>query len=93
MPTNPAGRRLRATSRSRTRHSPCPAGPVILPSGLYDAWLDPATPAAALDAMLVPYRAEGILAFLVSTYVNSPGRDGPECIAPVVDDNDVQEGG
>jgi hypothetical protein len=43
--------------------------------------------------MLVPYRAEGILAFLVSTYVNSPGRDGPECIAPVVDDNDVQEGG
>jgi putative SOS response-associated peptidase YedK len=66
--------------------------PVILPSGLYDAWLDPATPPAALDAMLVPYPAEGIHAFPVSTYVNSPGRDGPECIAPVVDDNDVQEG-
>jgi putative SOS response-associated peptidase YedK len=57
--------------------------PVILPPDRYDAWLDPATPAAALHWMLAPYPAEGMHAYPVSTYVNAPGHDGPECIEPM----------
>lgn len=63
--------------------------PVILPRNLYDGWLSPTTPPTELQAMLVPYPAEVMHAFPVSTYVNSPGREGRECIEPLIGDSDA----
>lgn len=59
--------------------------PVILPPDRYDAWLALKTPVAELEAMLVPYPADRMRAFPVSEYVNSPFRDGPECVEPLTD--------
>ncbi|MGA0031990.1 MAG: SOS response-associated peptidase [Burkholderiales bacterium] len=57
--------------------------PVILPQHLQDAWLDPAyADVAALHAMLLPYPAEEMRAYPVSTRVNSVKNDGPDLIAP-----------
>ena len=55
--------------------------PVILPRALYEEWLDP-TPMSAkrLQEVLVPHPAEGMEAYPVSTFVNKPANDGPECI-------------
>jgi putative SOS response-associated peptidase YedK len=55
--------------------------PVILPPGRYDEWLR-TEPLAAdrLQEMLVPHPAEGMEAYPVSTLVNKPANDGPECI-------------
>lgn len=56
--------------------------PVILDPSEYDAWLDPSVEGgAALAALLDAYPAERMLAYPVSTVVNSPRNDGPECIA------------
>jgi putative SOS response-associated peptidase YedK len=58
--------------------------PVILPPALFDEWLEPAPLAPnRLPDILVPHSAEGMQAYPVSTYVNKPGNDGPECLAPV----------
>jgi putative SOS response-associated peptidase YedK len=62
--------------------------PVIVPPDRYNAWLDPSTPVAELKTMLMPYSAENMRAFPVSTYVNSPGREGAECIEPLVADGE-----
>ena len=58
--------------------------PVILPPQAYAEWLDPA-PRAALDLLplLTPYPAEAMRAHPVSTLVNSPANDRPECVLPV----------
>jgi putative SOS response-associated peptidase YedK len=56
--------------------------PVILSPAERDAWLDPATPADRLQALLRPY-AGPLAAHPVSTRVNSPRNDGPELIEPV----------
>jgi putative SOS response-associated peptidase YedK len=61
--------------------------PVILPAERYDAWLNPATPATELRAMLAPYRDDAMHAYPVTAYVNSPTHEGPECIAPLVADS------
>jgi putative SOS response-associated peptidase YedK len=55
--------------------------PAILPHTLYNEWLEPAamTP-ERLQQVLVPHPAEGMEAYPVSTYVNKPANDGPECI-------------
>ena len=56
--------------------------PVILPPGRFDEWLGPgALPRERLQELLTPYPAEGMEAYPVSTYVNNPRNDGPECIA------------
>lgn len=57
--------------------------PVILPRNAYATWLDPAerTP-QDLQHLLSPYPAEEMVAYPVSTLVNSPANDLPECITP-----------
>lgn len=58
--------------------------PVILPHDAYTQWLDssPQQP-PSLQQLLVPYPAGEMEAYPVSTLVNSPAYDHPECIAPV----------
>ncbi|MEJ5224045.1 MAG: SOS response-associated peptidase [Anaerolineales bacterium] len=58
--------------------------PVILPPKAYALWLDPA-PRAAMDLLplLTAYPAEAMQAYPVSTFVNAPANDRPECILPV----------
>jgi putative SOS response-associated peptidase YedK len=57
--------------------------PVILPKDKEDTWLDPATTdREVLLALLVPYPSDLMLAVPVSTFVNRPGNDGPECLLP-----------
>jgi putative SOS response-associated peptidase YedK len=57
--------------------------PVILPSNAYAQWLDP-LPHFPVDlkSLLVPYPAEEMQAFPVSTLVNSPANDRPEVVLP-----------
>ncbi len=58
--------------------------PVIVPKELEELWLDPLPKVRAeLERVLCPYRAEELELFDVSSAVNSPSNDGPECIAPV----------
>ena len=57
--------------------------PVILPPEKFEAWLGGGERSPEeLDALLRPYRDEEMEAGPVSTLVNSPKNDGPECIAP-----------
>lgn len=59
--------------------------PVILPRACFDPWIDPAERSVdVLQAMLVPHDASVMMAVPVGTAVNSPARDGPECIKPLV---------
>ncbi len=57
--------------------------PVILSESDYALWLDPA-PRAATDLLplLHPYPADAMHAYPVSTLVNSPTNDRPECVLP-----------
>ena len=57
--------------------------PVILPQEAYTEWLasEPKS-AEVLQPLLVPYAAEEMEAYPVSTYVNRPMNDSPECIVP-----------
>jgi putative SOS response-associated peptidase YedK len=58
--------------------------PVILPPTVYDRWLDPGEqPPDALDDLLAPYPASELETYPVSTMVNSPANDMPECIEPL----------
>lgn len=58
--------------------------PVILPPPAYDTWLAPGElPAAKLDSLLKPFAASKMKAAAVSTLVNNPANDLPECIVPV----------
>jgi len=57
--------------------------PVILPPDTYARWLEPAPRQPAdLQGLLAPYPAEAMSAHPVSTLVNSPANDRPECITP-----------
>lgn len=61
--------------------------PVILPAEAYEQWLDPAEqPPQRLDSLLRPYPADLMLAYPVSTLVNNPSNDSPECILPAAAD-------
>ncbi|MBI1855983.1 MAG: SOS response-associated peptidase [Chloroflexi bacterium] len=57
--------------------------PVILESQNYADWLDsaPRTP-ESLQSLIRPFPAELMEAYPVSTLVNSPANDRPECIVP-----------
>jgi len=58
--------------------------PVILNREDRSVWLDPAPKAPpALDHVLRPYSVGPLRAFPVSTTVNSPANDRPECILPI----------
>ena len=57
--------------------------PVILPPAAYEAWLDPAERSPdQLNELLRPFPAAGMAAHPVSTLVNNPKNDLPECVAP-----------
>jgi putative SOS response-associated peptidase YedK len=57
--------------------------PVILPEENYAAWLDPKNEnLPELEALLRPYAAIEMTAFPISTMVNSPRNERPECILP-----------
>ncbi|MBK8822241.1 MAG: SOS response-associated peptidase [Anaerolineales bacterium] len=57
--------------------------PVILDKQDYNAWLDaaPQTPERLLP-LIQPFPADRMSAHPVSTFVNSPGNDRPECVLP-----------
>ena len=55
--------------------------PVILAPADYETWLDPQTPVEALQALLRPYPAEGMVAVPVGAYVSNPRHEGPQCLA------------
>ena len=58
--------------------------PVILAPSSYDQWLDPAFQRIEpLNALLRPYPSEELTAYPVSTLVNNPRHDVPQCLEPV----------
>lgn len=58
--------------------------PVILAPEAYDEWLDPADRSPdRINALLRPYDAAQMAAYPVSTMVNNPSMDTPECIESV----------
>lgn len=57
--------------------------PVILPPVAYAAWLNPAIlEPRRLASLLVPYAGNDLRAYAVSSFVNSPGHESPQCIEP-----------
>ena len=59
--------------------------PVIIAHETYARWLDPANESAF--ELLVPYPAEEMVAYPVSTQVNSPKNDDPGLIEPLPQKN------
>ncbi|HEY9811458.1 MAG TPA: SOS response-associated peptidase [Halomicronema sp.] len=58
--------------------------PVILSAQNYDIWLDPKVEKVEiLQEVLQPYSADEMTAYPVSTVVNKPANDSPECVQPV----------
>lgn len=57
--------------------------PVILSRGERALWMDPGADLDALRSLLHPYEEDDLEEYTVSTRVNSPRFDGPECVAPV----------
>ncbi|MEK7349974.1 MAG: SOS response-associated peptidase [Nitrospirota bacterium] len=58
--------------------------PVILAPASYDQWLDPTFQhIEPLKALLRPYLGEDLMAYPVSTLVNNPRHDMPQCLEPV----------
>lgn len=58
--------------------------PVILSQEDYPQWLDPTTAAETLQRLLHPYDANAMKGYAVSTIVNSPAHDSPECVTPTL---------
>lgn len=57
--------------------------PVILSPDEYDLWLDAEFEnRAKLEEMLRPYPGDDLEAYPVSTLVNKPQNDAPQCVAP-----------
>lgn len=87
-PADPATEPLRTctvltTSASSDLHGLHDRMPVILPPALWPAWLNPETPIAALQNLLQPASPGTLLLTCVSTLVNRPSPDSPDCIAPI----------
>jgi putative SOS response-associated peptidase YedK len=62
--------------------------PVILRAEQEQRWLDPnLRDVAALADLWNPYPSQGLTRYEVSTIVNSPANDVPECILPVKGDS------
>lgn len=57
--------------------------PVILPAAARDRWLDPGAEQGELRALLAPLPSEEMEAYEVSTFVNAPRNDSPECVRRV----------
>jgi putative SOS response-associated peptidase YedK len=55
--------------------------PVIIPVESYQSWLIPEeVKPEEIQPLMVPYPAEEMQAYPVSTYVNSPKNNSPQCI-------------
>jgi putative SOS response-associated peptidase YedK len=57
--------------------------PVIIAPEHYSRWLDSTTTAESLQQLLHPYAANAMQSYPVSTAVNSPVNDSPECVEPM----------
>lgn len=58
--------------------------PVILPRSGYETWLRPEElDPADVAALLAPFPDAALTAYPVSTAVNNPRNEGPQCIAPL----------
>ncbi|MDH3866623.1 MAG: SOS response-associated peptidase [Desulfobulbaceae bacterium] len=57
--------------------------PAILPPEQYQTWLQDSTPDHLLQKLLRPYPPEEMTAYWVSSEVNSPKNDTPDCIKPI----------
>jgi putative SOS response-associated peptidase YedK len=58
--------------------------PVILSPASYDQWLDPTVQQTEpLMALLRAYSNDELMAYPVSTLVNNPRHDAPQCLEPV----------
>lgn len=57
--------------------------PVILDRGSAEAWLSPDADSGALLDLLRPYPGDDLEAYEVSSMVNNPTHDIPECLDPV----------
>ena len=58
--------------------------PVILPPDAYTAWLDPTVrDVESVQALLMPYPADAMTAYPVSTRVNNPAFDAPQLVEPL----------
>lgn len=58
--------------------------PVILAPTSYDQWLDPTfQKIETLNGLLRPYQSDELTAYPVSTLVNNPRHDTPQCLEPV----------
>jgi putative SOS response-associated peptidase YedK len=58
--------------------------PVILPPDAYEVWLDPELDdRPRLLSLLRPYESQALIADPVSTHVNNPKHDDPECVQVV----------
>lgn len=60
-----------------------PRMPLILRPADYRTWLDPKTTAPELTKLLCPLPNGILRAQRVSTYINNPAHQGPECCHPV----------
>jgi putative SOS response-associated peptidase YedK len=56
--------------------------PVILPPTAYESWLTAETPRETLEGLLLPYPAADMETCPVSTLVNNPRNDVPQCLDP-----------
>lgn len=57
--------------------------PVILQRDSEPDWLSADTPGREIKGLLTPFPAEEMVAYEVSSLVNSPHNDVPECVLPV----------
>ncbi len=57
--------------------------PVILHPEQYETWLQNSTPENSLQQLLMPYPADEMAAYPVSSEINSPKNDSPNCILPI----------
>ncbi len=58
--------------------------PVILESTNYDLWLDPTVRQPEfLQSLVIPYDSDRLKVYPVSTLVNNPRNDNPECISSI----------
>ncbi|MEX2492732.1 MAG: SOS response-associated peptidase [Nitrospirales bacterium] len=58
--------------------------PVILPESAYSSWLDPKLHNAVyLSGLLEPFDADKMEDYPVSTIVNNPRNDQPDCVKPL----------
>lgn len=56
--------------------------PVILTPDQYDRWLSPDSTPFQRESLLKPLPDHSLQRYKISTLVNKPGNDSPECIAP-----------